>query len=690
MPPRTRLPGEATHSDSTSTAVRVPAAGTTATTFAAFGDSLMWGQGVARTHTFATVIARLAPLVLGNRTGTMVWDNSRSGAQITATREDRTGFLNDYPALFRPGETAKFIQGLDDTPATRLHGEVPATFPTIRGQVDMMPAATGRTIDVALVDGGVNDVSVADIVNPTISQGEYIERWDGLIRATAQSDVLDLLGRVRAKCPAAVILYFGFFAPLSYKSSTTKLRAAFKHETDDDIGWFVNGLFGCVNVTAAILEAQTRAMWMQGRWQYWTRQAVVAANHNATTRGAGVLFVPSGFGQANSAMASAPFLFDEFRQPYTDDMSVTRRQNIPRIGQLNQLESFYHRVVAPPASPPSDAELTALLAAVDGPHSLQRAISDYVGSKSTQNAIDLLDEVRGEILRIRHGIRASTGHPNRAGAQSYADNAVRRLRTHREALTRAATEAQAAVPPPGVETLDAMLRRYNLRGARPLEADLTHLDVDSLAVRVVNSPQSDRDFFPDVWLVVTTREPAGGASKKIQYLLNFVYRTVPVPTNRFWVAKPYPHFEPSATNRFTVDTEGTLRLEHIIGCSLLIGGDRLGGKQAMKTYGKVWRPSQVRLEVNGHEVVSLDTTGKSFPMFSSLDLGYPAARKVTVPPTLKPVEIRVVADLGPRTNADRARVPERPPAAMVTQPVAGAPRGAPPVAPAAHPAGRGG
>ena len=33
------------------------------------------------------------------------------------------------------------------------------------------------------------------------SPGEYIERWDGVVRATAQSEVLDLIGRVRAKCP---------------------------------------------------------------------------------------------------------------------------------------------------------------------------------------------------------------------------------------------------------------------------------------------------------------------------------------------------------------------------------------------------------------------------------------------------------------------------------------------------------
>ena len=74
---------------------------------------------------------------------------------------------------------------------------------------------------------------------------------DGQIRAVAQGDVLDLLGRVRRKCPNAVILSFGFFAPLSLKSSTSKVRDAFKYETDDDIGWFLDGVFGCQDVNAA-------------------------------------------------------------------------------------------------------------------------------------------------------------------------------------------------------------------------------------------------------------------------------------------------------------------------------------------------------------------------------------------------------------------------------------------------------
>ena len=49
----------------------------------------------------------------------------------------------------------------------------------------------------------------------------------------------------------------------------------------------------------------------------------------------------------------------------------------------------------------------------------------------------------------------------------------------------------------------------------------------------------------------------------------------------------YPNSEPGVTNRFTVDTTGTLRLERIKGCSLLIGGDQLAGLKPLKTAGQV-------------------------------------------------------------------------------------------------------
>lgn len=340
---------------------------------AAFGDSLMWGQGLNRADRFTQLITRALPAVLGKaRTGIVSADASRSGAQIRARSDQRTLFPDTFPSLFHGRrQQRRFIEGTDESFATGLYGEIPASFPTVRGQVALVSDAVGKTIDIALVDGGVNDIAVEDIINPAVSSGEFIERWDGQIRAVGHDDVLELIGRVRRKCPGAVIIYFGFFAPLSYRSSPNQIRAVFKHELDDDIGWWLNDVFGFQDVNAAILEAMTRAVWMQGRWQYWTRQAVVDANRTAAVRGPGVLFVPSGFTPENSVFAKSPFLHEDYIHPTTDPAQPERQNRCPRIDQLEAMQGIYDFAtrqggISGPLPPPKE-QVKRLHDAIDGP-----------------------------------------------------------------------------------------------------------------------------------------------------------------------------------------------------------------------------------------------------------------------------------------------------------------------------------
>jgi hypothetical protein len=606
--------------------------------------------------------------VLGQgRGGVVSADASRSGAQIRARAAQRTQFLDTFPSLFHGGrQRRRFLAGTDESFATGLYGEIPASFPTVRGQVDLVSDALGKTIDIALVDGGINDISPEDIINPAVSAGEFIERWDGQIRAVGHDDVLELIGRVRRKCPGAVIMYFGFFAPLSYSSSPNQIRAVFKHELDDDIGWWLNEMFGFQDVNAAILEAMTRAVWMQGRWQYWTRQAVVDANRTAAVRGPGVLFVPSGFTPENSAFAESPFLHEDYIHPTTDPAQPERQKRCPRIGQLEAMQQMYDLATTGAGGfglPPNKDDVQRLHEAIDGPLRLKQAMQDY-RADGHDNLVRMLAFLADEIGRIQRALVASVSHPNAAGAKSYADMAIARLKGHLAVTDRIRQEILHPSPalPAAGETLDAKLRRYRLRHGGPLDADAGHLDVDSLAVRVVSAADSDQNFFPDVWLIVTTKEANGKAGRR-QYQLNFNYRRIEFVTDLaanpfWWVEKLYPHFEPGATNRFTVDTMGRLRLDEIVGCTLLVGGDRLAGRFTLKEYGKVWKPSSVRLEVNGQEVVNLTPTGQQFGFLATLDLSYPAPAPNLAPPKkLASVKIASVRPLPTRRGAARRAAP---------------------------------
>jgi hypothetical protein len=617
---------------------------------AAFGDSLMWGQGLNRNDRFTVLIAKGIGQEV-KRTSTIVHDLSRSGAKIRARGDDRPGFVDTYPRLF-PGGRGKgpFLRGRDEKPATGLYGEEPATFPTVQGQLNLMPDAMGREVDVALLDGGINDIEIEDVVNPQVETGRWIEHYDGAVRIVAHDDVLDLIGRTRRKCPNALIMYFGFFPPLSYESDTGKIRDFMKHEYNDDVAWWFNEhVLHAVNVDHLILEGIVRGLWFQGRWQYWTRKAVDKANHDDAIRGPGIVFVPSGFEERNAVFAERPYLWDDPYDPTEDDAREMRVKNIPRVSQLDALRQIFTDVsLAADADVRGDydardthraramQETERLLAADKWPRRLENGLQYLADGKFGTMATAL----RNEIGRIQHDLIASLSHPNTAGAAQYAWNALVRYNRFHDVKNAIRQQAlHPKVPVVGGETLEQLLIRCRLRGDGALIADAGHLDVDSIAIRVVTGDASDKDLLPDVWLVVTTKHAKGKTSRH-SYLLNFKYGSIPAPGAPIVVLvwKFYPQFEPGTTALFTVDTAGKLRLDEIVGCSLVLGPDPVAGK-GVRGYGTVWRPSEVRLEINGNQVVDLRIHGKEVRPNGRLDLHWPAPEPAFVAPKLAPVEL---------------------------------------------------
>ena len=134
--PRPRLPPStswlsAVRRSDRSGAMTPPAAVPKRMRFAAFGDSLMWGQGVARDDRFSALIAKDIG-ARHKRDGRVAYDRSRSGAQIKVRDgSDREHFVDTYPSLFATeDEEKRFLEG-DERPAMKLFGEVPSSFPTI-------------------------------------------------------------------------------------------------------------------------------------------------------------------------------------------------------------------------------------------------------------------------------------------------------------------------------------------------------------------------------------------------------------------------------------------------------------------------------------------------------------------------------------------------------------------------------
>ncbi|TBY81712.1 SGNH/GDSL hydrolase family protein [Rhizobium leguminosarum] len=609
---------------------------------AAFGDSLMWGQGLPRDRTFVRQIA--AGLgKLHKRKAAIAVDRSRSGAQIMPRATNRTDqreqFLDRFPTLFtnRP-QRARFRSGEDEGPATKLYGEIPAAFPTIRWQIRAVDDALGKKIDVVLLNGGANDIDFEDVISPREFPGEFIEQFDGLIRAISHDDVLDLIRRARSKCPRAIIMLFGYGAPISYGSRQSQIRKFFKYEYGNDFGWAINKLSqnAFKDIERLILEARIRSVWAQGRAQHWMRQAVSDANANAAIRGPGVLFIPAGFNSSNSAFGNTPFLHQEYEHPVSDPVQKERVRRCPRQAHLDKMRSAALAVaVSSPANTPASVlkALKALQDVIDkeGPESLAKALAAYLKAASGRNRRELARTLNSEITRIHRAFIASFLHPNQAGANRFANNAVQRYSDHQNLVDDIEKGqnlgAAPAAPIGGPESTEDLLERFNLRGAGALLDDIGHLDVDSLSLIVVTARTSDANLAPDVSLVVKRRPLADGKPRDVEYRLNFPYdirQNLPIVVIR----KFYPHFEPAQTNRFTIDTMNELRLEDIVGFELHMGVDPLANNPL--PHGTVWRPIRVNLEINGRPVFDRLFNNVQVGPMGNVDLGYPPAAPVLV------------------------------------------------------------
>ena len=582
---------------------------------AALGDSLVWGQGLKREDRFVHLFTTGLSSRIGKR-GRLVWDSARSGAQIDASSAQRQRFIDTYPGLFPTSESRdQFFLGVDESPARGLYGELPSTFPTILGQVDLIPPELGESIDVVLLDGGVNDLPIEDIVNPQSRRRAWMETFESQVHNVGYGRVLHLLERVRRKCPKAVVLYFGFFPPISYSSSPSQMRDLFQHEYDSDIKWWLNEAAGdsCVDVDPLVREAMTRAVWMFRTLSFWTRKAVTDANGDSDLRGGGFAFVSSGFGETHSAFTLDPFLFEDYDPPTKDPARQERMANCPRLEALDLMRLLHQMPATEPVNFRKDW-VDTLLDAIDGPTSL---VFELEAMKSVSDFNYWVRPLLArEIARIQRAEIASVSHPNEAGARSYAQSALSRYADYVHDRQRAVKEGRGgvAVPQTGGDTLDKLLQRCNLRSPGPVLADLHHLTVDVFSLRLMTSAGSPHHFHSPLYLGATLATAAG---PKTRYLLLTYLQNSP---------KEYPTLEPGAIDRLCVDTRGSVRLEDVLGLSLHVGNP------IMSLPSGLWGPERIAVEVNGVEVTVKNFSGAPALVFGKpLDLEWPSPRPAPEP-----------------------------------------------------------
>ncbi|PTT65194.1 hypothetical protein DBR22_12960 [Arthrobacter sp. HMWF013] len=518
-----------------------------------------------------------------------------------------------------------------------MFGEIPSSLPTVTWQVERIDPEFGKTIKVALVCGGANDLAFEDIINPSFKPGKFIDTFEGKIREVTYLDTKDLLKVVRDKCPNAVIVLFSYHLPISYESDYHDMKNYFRFENDNDVTWYLNEFFHFENIDAMIHEARVRSVWAHSLSSYWLRKAVTDSNLDNDVRGPGIVFSPSGYGMENAAFAGRSFVHSDYTHPTTDAMQSERVLKTPRGNALDDMLQMAAHVML------NNFEgAKALRAKIHGPTSLEEALF----SRSPERGLSPLQLLVQEAHRIQHSFIASFFHPNTAGAKSYAGIAKDRYLKHLE-LTDAidkkpAAGAAHAAPAAGApETFEERLSRFKLRGPGPLQSDVGHYFVDSLRVSTKTASTSDKGLASDIYIVLHLRN-----GTTARWMLNFQYYEQELAGTKFLI-KLQPQFEPGEKEAFYVDTGGHMELDKIVGVSIALSTQRPGTWDKL---GDNWSPERITLEINGVEVVNRPFSGLVVPPGGSVDLKYPDPFVPAAGPAIAPVAIKV-----PRISADGFR-----------------------------------
>ncbi|WP_404363191.1 hypothetical protein [Marinobacter sp.] len=180
----------------------------------AFGDSVVWGQGLQHADKFTTLIARRTGGIDMPRNAML----AHSGAVLE--QENNSGAPDVDPA--------------EDAP---VYGEIPRGRPSIFRQVatfglplplnrvadERLPDVTFPETEIVFVNGGLNDIDAGELVSGDLGGLAQIEQR---IRRLYRDRFLDLLRLVRQRFPAARIFVFGYHFIFSQDSLSRLIDTA--------------------------------------------------------------------------------------------------------------------------------------------------------------------------------------------------------------------------------------------------------------------------------------------------------------------------------------------------------------------------------------------------------------------------------------------------------------------------------
>jgi lysophospholipase L1-like esterase len=305
---------------------------------ATFGDSIVWGQGLPPAQRFSMLVADAITARRNGRIAVFALDHcANSGAIIgLAAGLSPNPFVPRGPSVFS--------------------GECPDPTQTIRGQVAAWPSRFAdqlNEIDLVIVDGGINDVTVRGILDPR-GDDTALARLTTIV---CGNDMAVLLSEVLTAFPSARVVVTGYYPIVSRESDLD-----FLIPTLTGLGLLAGVVTGLVGgIAAAFLPIPPVAFgplgslafraWLQERLV--ARSAIFATTANAALAGAvaatrsavptrGVTLAIPAFGPSNAIFASDTFLFGSALPPGPEDPVAAARVAACPPDPLTTIASIGH------------------------------------------------------------------------------------------------------------------------------------------------------------------------------------------------------------------------------------------------------------------------------------------------------------------------------------------------------------
>jgi lysophospholipase L1-like esterase len=192
------------------------------------GDSIVWGQGLTEPDKCTSLLARAWEQHAGEqvtihryaRSGADIWDDGQDGL---------VAVLNPSPPAFSPRFTvsAGEIIGSPGCAATQAErdalGEIPREVPYLLRQIaDASRALAGTKVDLVVLDGGINDTEVYNLVIPRKSKRAVVERG-----ASVWSRMAFALASIERAFPKAKVVVTGYYPVVSQASDPRALLQFF-------------------------------------------------------------------------------------------------------------------------------------------------------------------------------------------------------------------------------------------------------------------------------------------------------------------------------------------------------------------------------------------------------------------------------------------------------------------------------